>query len=155
MTQVNNKTTFMGIDISNPPKRVQRALAHYSSRVLDIHEYIKVTDFQINPVMFSWFWQILVDGQCAHLGSLTLEWFGYEGDERTVKRKFKDLLTRNNVPFQELSYGDPETANYPTIAEEAALLPHNAARTRQRFIVMAPRDIKKLLSCSTLKQQIP
>ena len=56
-------TTFMGVDISNPPERVQKALAHYSTRMIDIQEYIRVADFQINPVMFSWFWQVLVDGR--------------------------------------------------------------------------------------------
>jgi hypothetical protein len=132
----------MGIDLSNPPTRVKKALSHYS-KILDIQQFIKVAEIQINPVMFSWFWQVLVDGQSTHLGRLTLEWFGYEGEDYTMKRKFKDLLIRNNVPYQELTYNDPEASNYPTIAEEAALLPHNAARTRQRFIIMAPRDIKK------------
>jgi hypothetical protein len=152
--QYEKTTTFMGIDILNPPPRVQKALNHYSTRPLDIQDYINITDFEINPVMFSWFWQIMINGQCAHLRTLILEWFGYEGDDRAVKRKFKELLDRNNVPYKEIAHNDPEAQHYPTIAEEAALLPHNAARSRQRFIIMNPRDIKEavmMLNTKTAK----
>jgi hypothetical protein len=69
MTQYEKScaTTFMGIDISNPPPRVQKALYHYSTRPLDIQDYIKITDFEIN-LMFSWFWQIMINGQSGHPG---------------------------------------------------------------------------------------
>ncbi len=46
--------------------------------------------------MTNWFWQIMVNNHCAHVGTVVLEWFGYEGDLRTQKRKFIDI---NEIRF--------------------------------------------------------
>ena len=145
MTQYEKTTTFMGIDISNPPPRVQKALNH-STHPLDIQDYIKITDFEINSLMFSWFWQIMIDdNRSSHLGRPILEWFGYEGADWKSKTKFKELLDRNNVPYKEIAHDDTDAKNYPTIAEEAALLPNKGALAKQRFVIMNPRDIKEAI----------
>jgi len=90
----------------------------------------------------------------VHMSRPILEWFGYEGEESDQRKSFKRLLSRNNVPYKEIAHNDPEAQHYPTIAEEAALLPHNAARSRQRFIIMNARDIKEavmMLNTKTAK----
>ncbi len=43
------------------------------------------------------------------MGTVVLEWFGYEGDLRTQKRKFIDIK-RNSIPYKELT--SKEELNY-------------------------------------------
>lgn len=144
--QYEKITTFLGINIFNPSPRVQKALYHYSVKMLDIQEYIKVTDFEINSLMFSWFWQIMIDdNRWGHVTPPVLNFFGYEGDDREQRKSFKKLIDRNNVPYKEISHNDPEAKNYPTIEKEAVLLPNKGALAKQRFIIMAPRDIKEAI----------
>lgn len=135
-------TTFMGIDISNPPLRVQKALNHYSTHPLDIQDYINITDFEINPVIFSWFWQTMVENLSGHLTTEILHEFGYEGEEKEAKRQFKRLLERHNISFEEISHNDQNATNYPTIQEEIKTLSKSSI-SKQRFIIMNPDDIKE------------
>jgi hypothetical protein len=106
-------------------------------------EFIKVTKFKLNEVMFDYFWQIMVGNTRAHLGSRILEWFGYEGEYRTQKQKFLDMLKRNDITFDELTTNDKEIDLYPTIKEELALLPSNVKNSK--FLVMEPRNLKKAI----------
>jgi len=75
----------------------------FKKHLITIQDYIKITDFEINSLMFSWFWQIMIDdNRSSHLGRPILEWFGYEGADWKSKTKFKELLDRNNVPYKEI-----------------------------------------------------
>jgi len=137
------KTVFLGITIdaengSSDP-RINKAL-NKSLDLLDITEFIKVTKFKLNMVMFDYFWQVVVGNTRVHLSSALLEWFGYEGEVKDQKRAFTKMLKRNGISFNELSQHDKEIELYPTIKEELQLLPSNVTNTR--FILMEPKDLK-------------
>ncbi|ADO00490.1 hypothetical protein WIV_gp146 [Wiseana iridescent virus] len=139
------KTTFLGVTIdtengsSNP--KINKAL-NTSLDLLDIVQFIKVTKFKINSVMFDYFWQVVVGNQCTLVGTVVLEWFGYEGEYRKQRQNFKKMLSNNNISYSELSYKDKEIELYPAIQEELQLLPHDGARACSKFLVMKPRDLK-------------
>ena len=125
-----------------------------SSKLLDIFKFIEITNFEINPIMTNWFWQIMVNNHCAHVGTVVLEWFGYEGDLRTQKRKFIDMLKRNSIPYKELTSKE-EIELYPTIKEEILSLPHKGAIACSKWLVMKPYDIKiAMLRLNTKNSQI-
>lgn len=141
----SGKTNFLGITIdtengsSNP--KVRKALDS-SFKLLDITQFVEVTKFKLNMVMFDYFWQVVIGNQYVHLSSLVLEWFGYEGVIRDQKQAFIKMLKRNTIEYHELTQKDKEIELYPTIQEELQLLPHNAAKSRSKFLIMAPNDLK-------------
>ncbi|CCV01883.1 hypothetical protein IIV22A_039R [Invertebrate iridescent virus 22] len=139
------KTNFLGVTIdpkngSNNPK-IRRAL-ETSFKLLDITQFVKITKFKLNMVMFDYFWQVVVGNQYVHLSSLVLKWFGYEGVITDQKQAFIKMLKRNNIKYNELTQKDKEIEMYPTIKEELQLLPHDAAKSRSKFLIMEPNDIK-------------
>jgi hypothetical protein len=140
---MSTKTTFMGvtIDAENGPTNPQlRKALDKSFHLLDILEFVKVTEFELNMVMFDYFWQIVVGNTRNHIGTRVLEWFGYEGEIRTQKCKFMEMLKRNKITYTELTQHDNQIELYPTIEEELALLPSNV--TNSKFLIMEPDDIK-------------
>jgi len=114
-----------------------------SAKELTIEEFVKVTDYPINPIMFNYFWQVILNGCCAHVGATLLAYFGYEGDNRQSKRKFIDMITRTGIPYHELTAKDDLTA-YPTIQAEIANLPAKAV-SKIRWLIMEPNDIKNAI----------
>ena len=136
---------FMGVVIdtengSNNPK-IKKALDK-SYKLLDIMEFIQVTKFKLNMVMFNYFWQVMV-GKCRiHLYPTVLEWFGYEGEIKEQKRAFLKLLKRNDIAFTELTQKDKEIELYPTIKEELALMTNEGAKQNIKFLIMEPNDLK-------------
>ncbi|CCV01780.1 hypothetical protein IIV22_103R [Invertebrate iridescent virus 22] len=141
----SSTTNFLGITIdtengSTNPK-VRKAL-DTSFKLLDITQFIEVTKFKLNMVMFDYFWQVVVGNQCLHVSTLILNWFGYEGDYRKQKESFIKILKRNTIEYRELTQKDKEIKMYPTIQEELQLLPHDAAKSRSKFLIMAPHDLK-------------
>lgn len=136
------KCNAFGVDDTvGPCSQVKKAL-DASTSLLDIFKFIKVTEFELDPIMTNWFWQVMVNNQCSHLTTLVLEWFGYEGEERTQKQLFLRMLKRNNIPFRELKSSDKEVEMYPSIKEEMSLLPHKGAVALSKWLVMEPNDIK-------------
>ncbi|CCV02190.1 hypothetical protein IIV25_172R [Invertebrate iridovirus 25] len=139
----SQKTNFLGVVIdpkngSNNPK-VRKAL-NTSFDLLDITQFIEVTKFKLNMVMFDYFWQIVVGMTNSHLTSSVLEWFGYEGEYYTQKQNFIKMLKRNNIEYRELTQKDKEVELYPTIQEELQLLPSNIKHSK--FLIMKPNDLK-------------
>ncbi|CCV02130.1 hypothetical protein IIV25_112R [Invertebrate iridovirus 25] len=141
----SGKTNFLGITInsengtSNP--KIRKALDS-SFKLLDITQFVEVTKFKLNMVMFDYFWQVVIGNQYVHLSSLVLEWFGYEGVIRDQKQAFIKMLKRNTIEYHELTQKDKEIELYPTIQEELQLLPHDAAKSRSKFLIMEPNDLK-------------
>ncbi|CCV02078.1 hypothetical protein IIV25_060R [Invertebrate iridovirus 25] len=136
-------TNLLGIVIdtkngSNNPK-INKAL-NASFKLLDIMEFVKITKFKLNMVMFDYFWQVVVGNTRSHLGSRVLEWLGYEGEDKVQKRKFIEMLKRNGISYQELTQKDKEIEMYPTIQEELQLLPSNIKNSK--FLIMEPDDLK-------------
>jgi len=115
-----------------------------SAKELTIEEFVAITAYPINPIMFNHFWQVIVNNHSAHVGRLLLAYFGYEGDNHQSKRKFMDMLKRNRIPYQELTSKDDLTA-YPTIQAEIAELPHEGAVASSKWLVMEPNDIKNAI----------
>ena len=95
--------------------------------------------------MTNWFWQIMVNNRRSHVGSSVLEWFGYEGLERTQKRKFIEMLRRNTIPFQELTISDKEVNEYPTIVSEMNGSTNKGGLNLTKWLIMEPRDIKRAI----------
>ena len=133
--------TIFGVEETKTNHLVKKALDS-SVVLLDIFKFIDVTKFEVDPIMTNWFWQVMVENHCAHVGTVVLEWFGYEGDERTQKRKFVDMLKRNDIPFKELKHTDHEIELYPSIKEEISKLPHKGAVASSKWLIMEPFDIK-------------
>jgi hypothetical protein len=137
-----NMTSFMGVTLSkdgpNDP-RITKAL-NSSGSLLDILKFIEVTEFELNKVMFDYFWQVMVGNTGSHLTTRVLEWFGYDGNFKTQKQNFIKMLKRNNISYQELTQHDKEIELYPTITNEISLLPSNV--TNSKFLIMEPKDIK-------------
>jgi len=76
------------------------------------------------------------------LSPMVLQWFGYEGEIRDQKKAFMRMLQRNVISYSELSQKDEEIELYSTIKEELQLLPHDGARSRAKFLIMKPKDLK-------------
>jgi hypothetical protein len=136
---------FMGVGFSdNGPSdpRINKALEK-TYALLDIMEFIKVTKFELNEVMFDYFWQVMVGNTPIHLGRRVLEWFGYEGEIFSQKQKFVSMLKRNDIGFTELASDNKEIELYPTIKVELAFLPSNIKNSK--FLVMEPRNLKKAI----------
>jgi hypothetical protein len=110
-TTMSTSQNFMGVVIdtengSNNPK-IRKALDK-SYKLLDIMEFIQVTKFKLNMVMFNYFWQVMV-GKCrVHLHPTVLEWFGYEGEIKEQRKNFIRMLKNNEIAFTELTQKDKE-----------------------------------------------
>ncbi|AHL67620.1 hypothetical protein DH26_gp132 [Chloriridovirus anopheles1] len=143
--KIMTNTNFLGltIDAENGPKdrRICKVL-NQGFKLLDIMEFIKATKFDLNMIMFDYFWQVVVGNQWVHLHPLVLEWFGYEGEIKEQRKNFIKMLKRNNIPYQELTRTNKEIELYPTIKDELSLLPHDAARACIKFLIMCPKDLK-------------
>ncbi len=122
---MNKQCNIFGVQNQSEPDPLIKKALNSSIKLLDIFKFIEITNFEINPIMTNWFWQIMVNNHCAHVGTVVLEWFGYEGDLRTQKRKFIDIK-RNSIPYKELTSKE-EIELYPTIKEEILSLPHKGA----------------------------
>jgi len=136
-------TSFMGINIS--PKgpenlMVLKALAHPSPTVLSIVEFVEVTEFKLNMVMFDYFWQVIVGNTPTHIGRRTLEWFGYEGEYSKQRQNFLSMLKRNEISFEEINHDDKIIEKFPSIRTEILALPSNVQNSK--FLIMKPKDIK-------------
>jgi hypothetical protein len=111
-----------------------------SYHLLDIMEFIKVTKFKLNMVMFDYFWQVVAGNTRVHLHPRILEWFGYDGELKEQRKNFIRMLKRNHIEYIELTQKDEEITFYPTIQEELRLIPTNV--TNSKFLIMEPDDIK-------------
>jgi hypothetical protein len=139
------QNNFLGVTIdtengSSDP-RIKKAL-NKSFKLLDILEFIKVTKFKLNMVMFDYFWQVVVGNRRGHLTATVLEWFGYEGEIREQKRLFIRMLKRNDISYYELTQNDKDIELYPTIKEELKLVKNEGARQNSKFLIMEPDDLK-------------
>lgn len=151
---MNKQCNIFGVQNQSEPDPLIKKALNSSIKLLDIFKFIEITNFEINPIMTNWFWQIMVNNHCAHVGTVVLEWFGYEGDLRTQKRKFIDMLKRNSIPYKELTSKE-EIELYPTIKEEILSLPHKGAIACSKWLVMKPYDIKiAMLRLNTKNSQI-
>jgi len=126
--ELKKNTNFMGVTI-NPkgPENlmVLKALAHPSPTILGIVEFVEVTEFKLNMVMFDYFWQVMVGNTGSAITTSVLEWFGYEGDFKIQKQNFIRMLKNNTITFKELTQKDKEIELYPTIQSEIQALPSN------------------------------
>lgn len=142
LTQIQKECNIFGVDNTlNVNPLIQKAL-NESVSLLNIFKFIEITEFELDPIMTNWFWQIMVNNHSSHLTRVILEWFGYEGEEREQKRQFIRMLKRNKIPYKELKHTDNEIELYPSIKEEMAILPHKGAVSSSKWLVMEPYDIK-------------
>ena len=137
-------TTFLGVNIDtiNGPFdfKIKKALKQ-SASLLDIMKFIEVTKFKLNMTMFDYFWQVVVGNRSSLVGRPVLEWFGYDGEYFNQKKCFKKMLKNNAIQYRELSQGDEEIEQYPTIQEELQEL-NPGAQVCAKFLIMEPDDLK-------------
>lgn len=136
------KCNIFGVDDTSEPHVLVKKALDASVSLLDIFKFIEITGFELDPIMTNWFWQIMVNDHSSHLTRVVLEWFGYEGEYYNQKQLFCRMLKRNNIPFSELKHTDSDIVLYPSIKKEMDLLPHKAAVTSSKWLVMKPYDIK-------------
>ena len=137
-------TTFLGVNIDtiNGPFdfKIKKALKQ-SASLLDIMKFIEVTKFKLNMTMFDYFWQVVVGNRSTLVGRAVLEWFGYDGEYFKQRQNFKKMLKNNTISYRELTQGDKEIEQYPTIQEELQEL-NAGAQVCAKFLVMEPDDLK-------------
>jgi hypothetical protein len=81
LTRGEGSGLWAAADTENGPTNPQlRKALDKSFHLLDIFEFVKVTKFELNMVMFDYFWQIVVGNTPSHLTRSVLEWFGYDGE---------------------------------------------------------------------------
>ena len=106
---LETSTEFMGVscDGSLQSGTIARALVASPDKKLSVREYVDSSGFKIDKLMFNEFWQVMtIKSNSAHMGTMLLEWLGYEGRDTDAKRKFIDYLKRNDIPFTELKSSD-------------------------------------------------
>ncbi|QMS79336.1 hypothetical protein IIV6-T1_003 [Invertebrate iridescent virus 6] len=142
MKMATKKCNIFGVDSIGEPEGVVKKALDESLSLLDIFKFIEITNFDLDPIMTNWFWQVMVNNHSTHLGRVVLEWFGYEGEDSNQKQKFIDMLKRNKIPYKQLKHTDNEIELYPSIKEEMTLLPHKGAIASSKWLVMEPFNIK-------------
>ncbi|ADO00397.1 hypothetical protein WIV_gp054 [Wiseana iridescent virus] len=137
-------TTFLGVNIDtiNGPFdfKIKKALKR-SLKLLNVVEFIKVTKFNLNLVMFDYFWQVVVGNRSTLVGRPVLEWFGYEGEYFKQRQNFKKMLRNNSIQYRELTQNDNEIELYPTVKQELQEL-NAGAQACAKFLIMEPDDLK-------------
>jgi hypothetical protein len=80
---LETRTEFMGVrcDGSLQSGTIARALVASPDKKLSVQEYVDSSGFKIE-LMFNEFWQVMTTNCGTHMGTTTLEWLGYEGDEK-------------------------------------------------------------------------
>jgi hypothetical protein len=92
--------------------------------------------------MFNEFWQVVAKKQGTHVGTLMLNWLGYEGTNKTQKQKFTDYLKRQAIPFEELSSSDERVRLFPSMLKEIKEITTNNIE-RVKFLLMNSRDFQE------------
>ncbi|ADO00448.1 hypothetical protein WIV_gp104 [Wiseana iridescent virus] len=138
------KTNFLGVAIdtengSNNPK-IRKALDN-SFKLLDIMEFVKITKFKLNMVMFDYFWQVVIGNHSTLIGSMVLEWFGYTGEYKKQRQNFKKMLSNNNICYDELTHKNIDHELYPIIQHELSGM-SNCDIVKSKFLIMEPDDLK-------------
>jgi hypothetical protein len=136
-------TTFMGCGESPIDDRVTRALSQ-SFVKLSIQEFIEVSGFKIDAIMFNYFWQVMTKRRCPLIGAPVLEFLGYEGDDRKRKEKFIAYLKRQEYKFEELSSKDDRCKEYDDIVQEQATM-KPADLAKRKWLIMDSRDFKRAI----------
>jgi len=77
----NNVHLMHAADTPHTNAYICKALGS-SAKELTIEEFIAITAYPINPIMFNYFWQVILNNQSPHVGGLLLEYFGYESSLR-------------------------------------------------------------------------
>ncbi|CCV02357.1 hypothetical protein IIV30_162R [Invertebrate iridescent virus 30] len=142
------ESNFLGIQIdtengSSDP-RINKALSK-GHQLLNIMEFIKVTKFKLNMVMFDYFWQSVVGNRPSMITMKIFQWFGYEGEYYTQKQNFKRMLKNNNINYSELSIKDNNIYQYSSFKEELQMITNEGARQNAKFIVMEPKNLKRAI----------
>jgi Mor family transcriptional regulator len=150
---LETKTEFMGASCDGSIKSgtIAKALVASSDKKLNVQEYVDSSGFKIDKLMFNEFWQVVAKKQGTHVGTLMLNWLGYEGTNKTQKQKFTDYLKRQAIPFEELSSSDERVRLFPSMLKEIKEITTNNIE-RVKFLLMNSRDFKKaIMKLSTKK----
>jgi len=115
------------------------------SFLLNIFDYIRVVNFEIDQFMLDKFWQSLTEGGCVFMDTTVLEWLGYDHEEeRYRKAAFLKLLKSNQIDFKQIKHNDPDFDQYPEFVAEAAQL-SAAALKSQKWIIIDSQDFKRVV----------
>ena len=108
ITNENKSCNLMGAGVEDVvDERVMKALERSSCySKLSIDEFIRVTGFKVDELMFNYFWQIIAKRRNIYINSTVLKFIGYEGEEKFQRRNFIAFLKRQEAKFEELASDD-------------------------------------------------
>lgn len=66
--ELTKHCNIFGVDESVEPDVLVKKALDASMTLLDIFKFIDVTQFEVDPIMTNWFWQIMVNNHSTHLG---------------------------------------------------------------------------------------
>lgn len=147
ISNINNiETSFLGLKIEGGPRSddIKKALGS-SMVLLDIQKFMDVVNFQKDPIMTDYFWQVIVEKQRIHLSTSLLNCLGYEGDLFMKQQNIKRFLKRNNVELLELSSDDSRAKQYPSIGTEINKMCNKGAAARRKWFIVESREFKKII----------
>lgn len=66
-TTVAKQCNVFGVDETIEPDTLVKKALNASMSLLDIFKFIHITDFEVDPIMTSWFWQVMVNNHCSQM----------------------------------------------------------------------------------------
>ena len=133
--------------------------------MLNITEFIQITQFGIDKDTFDRFYHNLQDDIPIYLNKNIIKWCGYEGDLRHQKEQFIKIINSNDIPIIELNnteyvefYGkiklkqsdkNSDTNSEITDIDYSTLYPDpktfNSKAHKTKHILIMPDDFKKVV----------
>jgi hypothetical protein len=123
-----------------------------SPELMDILTFVKEVEFEIKDNLgFDVLWDSMTGKHRTNVGTMLLNWMGYEGSDRKIKQTFLMLLESNEIEYKEIGFDDPLIEVFPEIQEELKImLPMN--RKTKKWLIMEPDNFKEAIMSLTTKR---
>jgi len=113
--------------------------------LLNIFEYIKAVNYQIDQFMVNRFWQSMsAKNSYITCDIAVFEWLGYDNEGGARKQTFLKLLKANAITHKQIKHTDDDFDQYSEAVEEAKTL-SPAALKSQKWIVLNSNDFKRVV----------
>jgi hypothetical protein len=119
---------------------------------MDILTFVKEVEFEIKDNLgFDVLWDSMTGKHRTNIGTMLLNWMGYEGSDRKIKQTFLMLLESNEIEYKEIGFDDPLIKEFHEIQEELKImLPMN--RKTKKWLIMEPDNFKEAIMSLTTKR---
>ena len=99
--------------------------------LLNIFEYIKAVNYQIDQFMVNRFWQSMsAKNSYITCDIAVFEWLGYDNEGGARKQTFLKLLKANAITHKQIKHTDDDFDQYSEAVEEAKTLSQRPSRAR-------------------------